>query len=64
VDRWCEARGLERGYVMSVARCWELARRWYPGRLDRDWTRAPADRVQAIFDGLGLDGEFWRLAAE
>jgi hypothetical protein len=39
----------------------ELAEAWWWDRLDPDWRPHTLDQNQAILDGLGLTGEFWRL---
>ena len=52
---------LPRGAVMTAEQCWQLARRWYPGRLELDWRRRSADEMEAIFADVGLEGPFWRL---
>jgi len=46
---------------MPIQTCWELAQRWYKGRIERDWQRLSAEQAQALFDSLGLEGEFWRI---
>jgi hypothetical protein len=61
VDRWCAERGIARGASFSLSTAWRLAQAWYPGRLDSAWRRRPPDEAQAVFDGLGLTGAFWRL---
>lgn len=61
MERWCGARGVERGAVVPVEQCWELARLWYRGRLDPDWTRRTREEMQAAFEEVGLVGEFWGL---
>jgi hypothetical protein len=39
----------------------ELARAWWESRLDPGWRPRTVEEAQAILDGLGLQGEFWRL---
>lgn len=46
---------------MPLAVAWRLALAWYADRLDPDWRRRTLSEVQALFAGLGLVGEFWRL---
>jgi len=48
--------------VMTLDRCWELARRWYAGRLEPEWRGRAAPASQAIFEEVGLTGSFWRMA--
>ncbi len=40
---------------------WALVQPWYGGRLDEGWRGRSAEEAQAILDGIGLTGEFWRL---
>ena len=47
---------------MTLDRCWELARRWYAGRMEPEWRGRPAQVNQAIFEEIGLTGDFWRMA--
>lgn len=48
--------------MLSLAQAWQLAVAWYADRLSPGWRRKPAGEAQAVFDGLGLTGDFWRLA--
>ncbi len=61
VDRWCEQHGLARGAVFGLDVAWRLAHAWYAGKLSADWRRRTPDEAQALFDELGLTGDFWRL---
>ena len=62
VDRWCEARRVPKGAVFTLEQAWELARTWYANKLSPDWTRATAAEATSAFAGIGLTGDFWRLA--
>jgi len=46
---------------MPIQTCWELAQRWYTGRLDPGWQRPDQAAIRQIFGGLGLEGAFWDL---
>lgn len=61
IDRWCEARELERGAVLTPEVAWKLARDWYQDKVDPRWRRHTVEETEALFSRLGLDGEFWRL---
>jgi hypothetical protein len=63
VDRWCEARGIGRGYVLSLEQCRRLGRMWYADRLSPQWRRRTPDEAEAVFEELGLTGPFWTLTA-
>jgi hypothetical protein len=59
VQRWLAGR--RPGATIPVTRLAELAIGWWSSRLSPDWRpRTPAES-QAILDGLGLTGPFWRL---
>ena len=59
VGRWLWGR--EPGATISLAKLNELAHAWWHDRLDPDWRPHTRDQNQAILDGLGLTGDFWRL---
>ena len=59
VDRWLGAR--PPGATIPVTTLGALARAWYSDRLAPDWRPRSRDQSQAILDGLGLTGDFWRL---
>ena len=50
------------GALVGLPTLRRLARRWYGDRLDPDWRPRTLAESQAILDGVGLTGEFWRLA--
>ena len=62
ISEWSAATGVPRGAVMPVAALGELARRWYGDRLDPGWRPRTVEESQAILEGVGLTGDFWRLA--
>jgi hypothetical protein len=59
VTRWLAGR--EPGATISVTKLCELAHAWWGSRLSPDWRPRSRDESQAILDGLGLTGGFWRL---
>jgi hypothetical protein len=61
VDRWCRLRRLPRGAVFSLEQAWQLAQAWYENKLSPDWKRATPEEAEAVFAGIGLTGDFWRL---
>ncbi|MDX1646556.1 MAG: hypothetical protein R3304_05395 [Longimicrobiales bacterium] len=48
--------------MLDLEQTWELARAWYDGRLDPGWRGRSRDESAEILEGLGLTGDFWRLA--
>ncbi len=64
VDAWCAARGLARGAVLPLDQVWTLAQAWYATRLDAGYKGRSAAEVEAILAGVGLNGPFWRFAAD
>lgn len=61
VDRWCEARDLPRGGVLTPEQGWRLAQAWYEDKLRPDWRRHTPEETEALLGRLGLTGDFWRL---
>jgi len=46
---------------VPLERVWKLAQAWYHDRMDPGWKRKTLEEAQAVFAGVGLVGEFWRL---
>lgn len=46
---------------MTTEQLWRLADEWYHDRDDPSWRRRSAAEAEAVFAGIGLTGEFWRL---
>ncbi len=61
VRRWSERRGNPMGATLTPDQGWRLAKAWYADRLSPDWSRKTPDEAQAVFDSIGLVGEFWAL---
>jgi Alkylmercury lyase len=61
VDRWCEQTGIDRGAAFPLETAWQLADVWYRDRLSPDWRRRTPHEAEAVFEGLGLTGDFWKL---
>jgi hypothetical protein len=59
VDRWLAGR--QPGATITVAKLCELASAWWHDRLATDWQPHTREQNQAILDGIGLSGDFWRL---
>ena len=59
VERWLGGRSP--GATIGVSTLAELARVWWSDRLAPDWHPRTRAESQAILDGLGLTGDFWRL---
>lgn len=55
--------GVPTGATLTVAQQWRLARSWYADRMSPGWRRRTPEEAQALFTGLGLTGDFWRLDA-
>ena len=62
VSDWLDQTGNERGYVMTLATLWRLARGWYEGRLDSPYERRDPGSAAAYFREAGLRGPFWGIA--
>lgn len=61
IDRWCAAREMDRGAVLTAEVAWQLARDWYQDKVDPRWRRHTVDETEALFERLGLRGNFWQL---
>lgn len=61
VHRYLESRRFARGTLLSLEQLWGLAQAWYGDRLAPDWRRRTPEEAEAVFAGLGLEGDFWRL---
>ncbi|MGY1618268.1 hypothetical protein ACI797_16130 [Geodermatophilus sp. SYSU D00691] len=59
VQRWLGAR--TPGATLAVGTLSALAHAWWGDRLAPDWVPHTLAQNQAVLDGLGLVGEFWRL---
>jgi hypothetical protein len=59
VERWL--RGRTPGATIPVATLAALAEAWWSTRLSPDWRPRTRAESQAILEGLGLTGAFWRL---
>ena len=59
VARWLGGRSP--GATIPVTKLAELAEAWWGDRIAADWQPHSRDQNQAILEGLGLTGEFWRL---
>ena len=61
VDRWCEARDVARGEVITVQQAWALAHGWYKDKLKTDWRRHTPEETEALLASIGLTGTFWSV---
>jgi hypothetical protein len=59
VMRWLAGRAP--GATIPVTTLCDLAHAWWHDRLAPDWRPHTREQNQAILDGQGLTGEFWRL---
>jgi hypothetical protein len=62
LQRWLEGTGYQAGASFPATTLQELAARWWSSRLEPDWRPRTLEESQAILDGVGLTGDFWRLA--
>jgi hypothetical protein len=60
VQQWLGDRA--GGATIPVTKLAELAAAWWGDRLAPDWRPHRREQNQAILDGLGLVGDFWRLS--
>ena len=62
VDVWCGQGQIPRGAVFTLEQAWMLAHAWYADKLSPEWRRRTPAEAQALFEEIGLTGDFWRLA--
>ena len=62
VEEWIRAGHGPMGATLTLQQLWGLSTAWYSNRMDREWRRRTPEEAQALFDSLGLTGDFWRLA--
>jgi hypothetical protein len=61
VKRWCEARELALGALLTPEQAWRLAYAWYKDKLQPDWRRHTVDEAESLLSSIGLTGAFWNL---
>ena len=59
IEVWLAGRPA--GATLKVLKLSNLAHAWWSDRLAVDWLPHTREQNQAILDGLGLVGDFWRL---
>jgi len=64
VDAWSERHAIAKGAVVPIDQVAELARIWYGRHGDADWEKWSIAQTSAIFSGVGLRGDFWRLEGD
>lgn len=52
-----------RGATMTPLQMWQLADAWYHDRASTSWRRRTAEEAEALFEEIGLVGDFWRQRA-
>jgi hypothetical protein len=45
---------------VSLETTWTLAERWYGDRLSAAWRPRAPEEADALFEEVGLVGDFWR----
>ena len=59
IEAWLGGRTA--GATISVSTLCDLAHAWWADRLSPEWRRRTPDEAEAIFQEIGLTGEFWSL---
>jgi hypothetical protein len=59
--RWYRGNEMPAGATLTLEQQWELARVWYADRLSPAWRRRTPAEAEAVFETVGLTGDFWRL---
>lgn len=61
VGRWCAARDIRPGAMITPEQAWHLAKGWYGNKLSPDWRRHTLEETEALLKTIGLTGPFWNL---
>ena len=61
VGRWCAARDLPQGAVITPEQTWQLALGWYRDKVKPEWRRHTLEETEALLGAIGLSGSFWNL---
>ena len=61
VHRWCEARDLKHGALITPEQTWQLALGWYRNKVKRDWRRHTLEETEELLRSIGLTDAFWNL---
>jgi hypothetical protein len=56
---WCAERGYPVRPLVRLDQLWGMATTFYGTRLQENARRPQPDEIRAIFEGLGLYGDFW-----
>ncbi len=64
IDAWCRATGVPRRPSVRMDQLWQMAVTWYSTRLEAEWRRPAPEEIRGIFEGLGLQGDFWDPKAD
>lgn len=60
--RWTASVGRTVGTILPLENLWGLAEGWYRDRLSPGWRRRSPQQAEALFQELGLVGDFWRFS--
>jgi carboxypeptidase C (cathepsin A) len=61
IDRWCRARDLSRGAILTPEQGWRLARGWYKDKVKPTWRRHTLEETEALLTEVGLTTSFWNV---
>lgn len=61
LGRWLKSRGYQRGAVVGLEHAWRLALAWYRDPRDPSWRPRTREEQQAVLEGVGLRGAFWKF---
>ena len=64
IAAWCRERGVAPKPPVRMDQLWHLAVTWYGSRLQPDSRRPAPAEMRAIFESIGLHGDFWDPRAD
>ena len=59
IDQWCSSRATPRRPSVRMDQLWQMAVTWYATRLHAESRRPAPAEIRSIFEGIGLQGDFW-----
>jgi hypothetical protein len=56
VERWCRARDITQGAILTPNQGWRLAHAWYKDKVQPDWRRHTLEETEELLGSIDLTG--------